>query len=66
MRINSVQPARSDNQSQSGDHISRQSMMIASTLSGHMGIEEALQVSTKNQWHGVVAALQEMQLNKHS
>jgi len=35
--------------------------MLADRLSSHMGIEHAIQVSTENQWHGVVAALMELQ-----
>jgi len=42
-------------------HISEDSRMLASRLSSHMGIEHAIQVSTENQWHGVVAALMELQ-----
>ncbi len=34
--------------------------MLADRLSSHMGIEHAIQVSTENQWHGVVAALMEL------
>ncbi|SDD81917.1 MULTISPECIES: hypothetical protein [Kordiimonas] len=42
-------------------HISDDSRMLANRLSSHMGIEHAIQVSTENQWHGVVAALMELQ-----
>ena len=41
--------------------ISERSRALAAKLSGHMGIEGALQISAENQWHGVVAALKEMQ-----
>jgi len=44
--------------------ISEQSRALASRLSGHMGIEGALQVSAENQWHGVVAALMEIKQRK--
>jgi len=40
--------------------ISEDSRALASRLSGHMGIKSALQISVKNQWHGVVAALMEI------
>lgn len=43
-----------------GSSISDHSRLLASKLSSHMGIENALQVSARNQWHGVVAALNEM------
>lgn len=45
-----------------GGNISEQSRVLATKLSGHMGIENALQVSLRNEWHGVVAALNEMKL----
>lgn len=44
--------------------ISDQSRALAAKLSGHMGIEGALQVSAENQWHGVVAALMEIKQRK--
>lgn len=40
--------------------VSQQSRMIASTLSKHMGLDGALQISTENQWYSVVAALNEI------
>ena len=40
--------------------VSQQSRMIASTLSKHMGLDGALQISTENQWYSVIAALHEM------
>lgn len=43
-----------------GSTISDQSRILATKLSSHMGIENALQVSARNQWHGVVAALNEI------
>jgi len=46
------------------NNISSQSRALASRLSSHMGIEAALQVSNENQWHGVVAALIEIQQQK--
>ena len=45
-------------------YISDDCRALAARLSGHMGLEHALQVSTENQWHGVVAALREMQRKK--
>ncbi len=47
-----------------GGPISDDSRSLALKLSGHMGIEHAIQVSTENQWHGVVAALVELQQKK--
>lgn len=47
-----------------GGPISDDSRSLALKLSGHMGIEHAIQVSTENQWHGVVAALVELQHKK--
>ena len=44
--------------------ISEDNRSLAAKLSGHMGIEHAIQVSTENQWHGVVAALREIQQKK--
>jgi hypothetical protein len=44
--------------------ISDDSRALALRLSSHMGLEHAMQISTENQWHGVVAALREMQLKK--
>tara|TARA_R110002096_G_scaffold345051_2_gene538563 strand:+ start:637 stop:843 length:207 start_codon:yes stop_codon:yes gene_type:complete len=48
-----------------GSNISEQSRMLATKLSSHMGIENALQVSERNQWHGVVAALNEIKQNQN-
>lgn len=47
-----------------GGTISADSRALARRLSGHMGLEHAIQVSTENQWHGVVAALLELQQQK--
>lgn len=44
-----------------GSNISDDSRALANRLSSHMGLEHAIQVSTENQWHGVVAALLEIQ-----
>ena len=44
--------------------ISEDSRALAMRLSSHMGIEHAMQVSAENQWHGVVAALREIQNKK--
>jgi len=46
------------------NNISSQSRVLASKLSGHMGLNSALQVSIENQWHGVVAALIEIKQQK--
>jgi len=48
-----------------GGPISDDSRALAVRLSSHMGIEHAIQVSTENQWHGVVAALVELQQKKN-
>ena len=44
-----------------GDGISAHTRALAERLSNHMGLDTAIQVSTENQWHGVVTALLEMQ-----
>lgn len=41
--------------------ISSHSRSLAMKLSNHMGIDAAIRVSEENQWHGVLAALQEIQ-----
>ena len=46
------------------NYISDDCRALAARLSGHMGLENAMQISNENQWHGVVAALQEMQRKK--
>ena len=43
-----------------GTGISEHSHLLALKLSNHMGIDNALQISARNQWHGVVAALNEL------
>ncbi|MFC3052427.1 hypothetical protein [Kordiimonas pumila] len=50
------------------DHstISEDNRALALKLSGHLGLEGALSVSSKNQWHGVVAALRELQQKRRS
>ena len=40
--------------------ISSHSRSLATKLSGHMGLENAIRVSKENQWHGVLAALLEL------
>ena len=47
-----------------GGNISEDNRALARRLSSHMGLEHAIQVSTENQWHGVVAALMELQQKK--
>ncbi|MBV1901260.1 MAG: hypothetical protein KUG56_06265 [Kordiimonadaceae bacterium] len=42
--------------------ISEQSRLLAQKLASHMGIENALQISARNQWHGVVAALKKLKI----
>ncbi|WP_417451604.1 hypothetical protein [Kordiimonas sp.] len=46
-------------------YISDDCRTLAARLSGHMGLEHAIQISNENQWHGVVAALREMQQKKN-
>ena len=41
-------------------NISEHARTLASTLSGHMGINEAIRVCEDNQWHGVLAALRQL------
>ena len=41
--------------------VSEQTRSLAQRLAGHMGLKAAIQISSENQWHGVVAALLEMQ-----
>lgn len=53
-----------DSFSLNNGEVSQQSRMIASTLSNHMGLDSALQISTENQWYSVVAALNEMKSNQ--
>jgi len=45
--------------------ISAHTRALAERLSSHMGLETAIQVSTENQWHGVVAALMEMRRGRN-
>lgn len=40
--------------------ISDQTRALAKRLSAHMGLNAAIEISTANQWHGVVSALMEM------
>lgn len=40
--------------------VSDQTRALARRLAGHMGLDAAIQISTGNQWHGVVSVLQEM------
>lgn len=40
--------------------VSEQTRALAGRLSGHMGLEAAIQISTENQWHGVLSVLLEM------
>ena len=40
--------------------VSDQTRALARRLAGHMGLDAAIQISTGNQWHGVVSVLNEM------
>lgn len=40
--------------------ISEQTRSLAKRLAGHMGLDAAIQISSENQWHGVVSVLEEM------
>lgn len=46
--------------------VSDQTRALARRLAGHMGLEAAIQISTGNQWHGVVSVLMEMKDAGHS
>lgn len=41
--------------------VSDQTRALAIRLSGHMGLDAAIKISSENQWHGVVSVLLEMQ-----
>lgn len=64
MRSTSNSPPRAKPTDYEGSNISEQSRLLATKLSGHMGIESALQISTRNEWHGVVAALNEIKITR--
>ena len=49
------------NSETSSASVSEQTRSLARRLAGHMGLKAAIQISSENQWHGVVAALLEMQ-----
>lgn len=40
--------------------LSDQTRALANRLSEHMGLNAAIEISTENQWHGIVSALMEM------
>lgn len=40
--------------------VSDQTRALARRLAGHMGLDGAIQISSENQWHGVVSVLLEM------
>lgn len=65
MRTNSNSTPHSKPADFEGGTISDQSRLLATKLSSHMGIENALQVSVRNQWHSVVAALNEIKLGRN-
>jgi len=45
--------------------ISDQTRSLARRLSGHLGLESAIQISTENQWHGVLSVLLEMRQQRN-
>lgn len=45
----------------SSQGVSEQTRALARRLSGHMGLKAAIEISTENQWHGVVSVLLDMQ-----
>ncbi|WCL54988.1 hypothetical protein [Gimibacter soli] len=46
-------------------NISDHTRTLASNLSRHLGFDQALQICEENQWHGVLAALIDMDRRKH-
>jgi hypothetical protein len=58
MSIHQSAPLTSVNPDVSG--ISEQTKSLAKRLAGHMGLDAAIQISSENQWHGVVSVLEEM------
>ncbi len=40
--------------------VSEQTRALAKRLSEHMGLNAAIQISSENQWHGIVSVLMEM------
>ena len=40
--------------------VSEHTRALAHRLSGHMGLDGAIQISTENQWHGVLSVLLEV------
>lgn len=46
--------------------VSDQTRALARRLAGHMGLDAAIQISSGNQWHGVVSVLMEMKKAGHS
>ncbi len=46
--------------------VSEQTRSLAHRLAGHMGLKAAIQISSENQWHGVVAVLLEMQQSQQN
>ncbi len=61
--MNSSQAMQDDPTTSSADGVSEQTRALARRLSGHMGLDAAIQISTENQWHGVVSVLLEMRKN---
>ena len=60
MRSSSQNPTKETTADYNQGAISDHSKALAAKLSGHLGIESALQISAENQWDGVVAALMEI------
>ncbi len=46
--------------------VSEQTRALARRLSGHMGLDAAIQISSENQWHGIVSVLLEMKQGQQS
>jgi len=44
----------------SASAVSDQTRALAKRLSDHMGLNAAIQISSENQWHGIVSVLREM------
>lgn len=58
MSSSSASPRRTINTHASG--VSDQTRALAKRLSEHMGLNGAIEISTENQWHGIVSVLMEM------
>jgi len=58
MSSSSASSRRTDSTQVSG--VSDQTRALAKRLSEHMGLSGAIEISTENQWHGIVSVLMEM------